>query len=240
MRTLAVAQSPADALPLVELRGVSKTYRLGKLEVPALRGISLSLSAGELVAVWGPSGSGKTSLLNLVSLVDVPSSGEVRIAGRRTAGLPDAELSDLRARTVGIVFQAFNLVPVLSALENVMLPLQIRGVRARAARVRAAALLGEVGLDRFAHHRPDRMSGGQRQRVAIARALVGDPILVLADEPTANLDSETAASIVELMRALNATRGVTFLFSTHDDRLLAHVRRRVRLQDGAIAEDRRL
>jgi len=221
-------------MALVELQGVEKVYRLGETRVHALRGVDLTVEAGEFVAIWGPSGSGKTSLLNLVGMIDQPDAGAVRIAGADAAGLSENRRAEFRNHRIGFIFQSFNLVPVLSALENVMLPLQLRGESTRSCRAKAARRLEEVGLADTAGHRPDRMSGGQRQRVAIARALVTEPDLVVADEPTANLDSETSHGIVELMRALNGSHGTTFLFSTHDPRLLDQVKRLVRLEDGRI------
>ncbi len=226
-------------MALVELRGVTKVYRLGETRVEALRGVDLCVEPGEFVAVWGPSGSGKTSLLNLVGVLDDPTEGSVSIMGREVAGLSENAKADLRNRHIGFIFQNFNLVPVLTALENVMLPLQIRGESTRSAREQAMRRLEEVGLAEFAHHRPDKMSGGQRQRVAIARALVTGPGIVIADEPTANLDSETSQRIIRLMRALNDAEGTTFIFSTHDPRLLDQVKRLVRLEDGRIVEDER-
>ena len=219
---------------LVELQEVVKDYQLGHTTVQALRGVSLTILEGEFVAVWGPSGSGKSTLLNLVGLVDTPTSGRITLAGEPVAGLRDREVTRLRNHHIGFVFQTFNLVPVLSALENVMLPLQIRGVATRAARGKALDLLHEVGLAGQARSRPDQLSGGQRQRVAIARALVTDPRLVVADEPTANLDSDNSDRVLELMRALNRKSGATFLFSTHDTRVLAHIDRRVRIEDGLL------
>ncbi len=224
-------------MALVELRGVTKVYRLGETRVQALRGVDLAVEPGEFVAVWGPSGSGKTSLLNLIGVLDEPTEGSVSVMGREVAGLSENAKADLRNRHIGFIFQNFNLVPVLTALENVMLPLQIRGESSRSAREQAMRRLEEVGLADFAHHRPDKMSGGQRQRVAIARALVTEPGIVIADEPTANLDSETSQRIIQLMRALNDAEGTTFIFSTHDPRLLDQVKRLVRLEDGRIVED---
>lgn len=221
-------------MALVSLRGVEKEYRLGETRVRALRGVDFEIAAGEFVAVWGPSGSGKTSLLNLIGVIDDPTDGTVTVAGEDTAGLSENRKAELRNRRIGFIFQNFNLVPVLSALENVMLPLQIRGVGTREAKERALARLAEVGLAEFVGHRPDKMSGGQRQRVAIARALVTEPDLVIADEPTANLDSDTSHRIIELMRRLNDAEGTTFVFSTHDPRLLDQVKRLVRLEDGKI------
>jgi putative ABC transport system ATP-binding protein len=188
------------------------------------------------VAVWGPSGSGKTSLLNIMGLIDAPTFGHLSVAGQEVDGLAEAALAEIRNRRIGFVFQNFNLLPVLGALENVMLPLQIRGVNEKEARRRAAARLERVGLGGLMDRRPDKMSGGQRQRVAIARALICEPSLVLADEPTANLDSETALRIIGLMRELCERESVTFVFATHDTRLLDSVDRRVRLEDGRVAD----
>jgi putative ABC transport system ATP-binding protein len=221
---------------LIAIKDAHKVYQLGEVPVTALDGVTLEIAKGEFAAIWGPSGSGKTTLLNLLCLIDQPTSGSVWVHGQDVSSLSDARRSALRNEVVGIVFQSYNLVPVLSALENVMLPLQIRGVSDNIARERALALLNEVELGRFVQHRPDKMSGGQRQRVAIARALVGEPNLVLADEPTANLDSKTGDLIIELMRNLNETRGVTFVFSTHDRRLIERVKRRIFLQDGRLTE----
>jgi len=222
---------------LLDLRGLKRRFLLGRTVVEALRGIDLQIRRGEFVAVWGPSGSGKSTLMNTIGLIDRPDEGQVLVDGKDVIGLSDNALTDYRARHVGFVFQSFNLVPVLSALENVLLPLEIRGEGGRAARERAIALLEEVGLGKFLRFRPDRLSGGQRQRVAIARALVGDPALVVADEPTANLDSENGRLVLELMLALNQRKGVTFVFTTHDPRLLSRVRRRIHLRDGVIARD---
>jgi putative ABC transport system ATP-binding protein len=221
-------------MALVEIRAVTKTYDFGEARVEALRGVDLRVEKGEFVAIWGPSGSGKTSLLNLIGMIDTPTSGHLSVAGHEIAGLTDAALAEARNRTAGFVFQNFNLLPVLSAVENVMLPLQIQGVREQDARRKAEERLEEVGLASHKHKRPDKMSGGQRQRVAIARALVTRPALILADEPTANLDSDTAQKVISLMRDLNEREAVTFVFTTHDPRLLDKARRRVRLEDGRI------
>jgi putative ABC transport system ATP-binding protein len=224
-------------MALIELQDIHKSYRLGKTEVPALRGVSLMIEAGEFSALWGPSGSGKTSLLNLIGLVDQPGAGRYRLNGADTAGLTDVARTRLRNRAIGFVFLGFNLIPVLSALENVMLPLIIRGeARVRAHRM-ASRRLDEVGLGAQAQQRPDQLSGGQRQRVAIARALVTQPLLVVADEPTANLDAHTGQHIIDLMRELNRTQGVSFVFATHDPRLLGSMDRCIRLADGCIEED---
>lgn len=224
-------------LPLLQLLDVRRQFPLGDTRVEALAGVSLTIRAGEFLAVWGPSGSGKSTLMNLIGLIDAPSSGTLHFDGTDTATLSDDALADFRAHRIGFVFQNFNLVPVLSALENVMLPLQMRGESREAAREAAEKALDEVGLARFAQSRPDRLSGGQRQRVAVARALVIRPRLVVADEPTANLDSDNSRMVVELMREMNRSHEVTFVFTTHDPRLLQHVDRQVLLRDGRIEQD---
>jgi putative ABC transport system ATP-binding protein len=223
-----------DCMSLVEMQNIRKNYHLGETVVHALQGIDLTIDTKEFVAIWGPSGSGKTTLLNLIGAIDEPTGGKLSIAGTDVHSLPDNKRSELRNETIGYIFQGFNLVPVLSALENVMLPLQIKGASLREAKEKALYRLQEVGLREFTHHRPSKMSGGQQQRVAIARALVNDPSLVIADEPTANLDSETARMIISIMRDLNEKDAITFIFSTHDQRLLDRVKRLVRLEDGRI------
>lgn len=203
----------------------------------ALDRVNLSIAEHEFVAVWGPSGSGKSTFCNVIGLLDSPTSGDVYIREQPVAKLSDAKRSEIRNNYIGFVFQNFNLVPVLSALENVMLPLQIQGVSKKEAQKKATLLLEEVELSDRMGHRPQKLSGGQQQRVAIARALVTDPLLVIADEPTANLDTRSANLIVNLMRKINETRGAAFVFSTHDDRLLDRVDRKIHLQDGAVLED---
>ncbi len=227
-------------MKVAETQKLTKTYHFGDTEVQALREISLEIEEREFIAVWGPSGSGKSTLCNLIGLLDVPTSGEVMVAGQASSGLTDSRRSDLRNSSIGFVFQNFNLIPVLTALENVMLPLQIKGVPKNEAKSRAERLLIEVELNDRMHHRPQKMSGGQQQRVAIARALVTDPALIIADEPTANLDTRNATLIIDLMRRINHDRGAAFVFSTHDDRLLDRVDRRIHLQDGEIIEDDRV
>jgi len=219
---------------ILEFHNVTKEYRLGETTVHALRGVDLSVKQGEFAAVLGASGSGKTTLLNLAGVIDEPTAGQVSINGQDISRLTDDQKADLRNKTLGYVFQNFNLLSVLTALENVMLALQIRGGRLSAIRADAAQRLDEVGLADFLHHRPDKLSGGQRQRVAIARALITRPLLIFADEPTANLDHETARSIIDLMKDLNERENVTFIFSTHDQRLINEVKRVVRLEDGKI------
>jgi putative ABC transport system ATP-binding protein len=219
---------------LVHLKKVAKDYHLGETVVHALKDITLEIDTGEFVAVWGPSGSGKTTLLNLIGDIDEPTAGDVILKGQEVAKLSDDQQSELRNQIIGFIFQNFNLIPVLSALENVMLPLQIKGVSGIEAKKCALQRLNQVGLSDYVEHRPDKLSGGQHQRVAIARALVSNPALVIADEPTANLDSKTAMKIIGLMRDLNKTEGVTFVFSTHDQRLLGQVDRLIQLEDGQI------
>ena len=224
-------------MSILEFNNVKKEYRLGETTVRALRGVDLTVGKGEFIAVLGASGSGKTTLLNLAGAIDEPTEGDVRVHGQAISGMADNAKAELRNRTIGYIFQNFNLVSVLTALENVMLSLQIRGGRTADIRNEAAQRLDDVGLADFMRHRPDKLSGGQRQRVAIARALVTNPLLVLADEPTANLDHETAQSIIDLMKELNEKEGVTFLFSTHDQRLINEVKRVVRIDDGKIVDD---
>jgi len=220
-------------LKSARLVDVHKEYMLGTTRVPALRGVSLAIEPGEFVAVAGPSGSGKSTLLNLVGCLDHPTSGQVYVGDVDVATLDDDALSDLRARTIGFIFQTFNLIPVLSALENVEFPLLFQGA-VKDSRARAEKALGAVGLNGLGRHRPDELSGGQRQRVAVARALATDPAIVLADEPTANLDSATGEAIISLMLEINRKQGTTFLFSTHDPRVMVHASRVIRLADGRI------
>lgn len=225
------------SLPLLRIRDIRRSFMLGETSINALDNISLDIHPGEFLAVWGPSGSGKSTLMNIIGLIDAPTSGSVCLDGQDAHLLNDDELTNFRGKNIGFVFQNFNLVPVLSALENVMLPLQIQGITEHQARKRAATALVDVGLERFNHSLPDKLSGGQRQRVAIARALVVNPKLVIADEPTANLDSENSRMVVDLMREMNHVRKVTFVFTTHDPRLLDHVDRKILLRDGNIASD---
>lgn len=223
-------------MALIEMKNITKDYYLGETVVHALRGIDLQIDKREFVSVWGPSGSGKTTLLNLIGAIDDPTTGELIIAGKNIKSLTDDQKSEHRNTTIGFVFQGFNLVPVLSALENVMMPLQIKGASRAEAKEQAMMRLEEVGLSELIHNRPSKMSGGQQQRVSVARALVNNPSLVIADEPTANLDSETARMIIDLMRELNEKDETTFIFSTHDQRLLDRVKRLVRIEDGKIID----
>jgi putative ABC transport system ATP-binding protein len=218
---------------VVGVMDVTKTYRLGALSVTALAGVSLQVAPGEFLALAGPSGSGKTTLLNLIGCLDTPTAGEIAIDGEPVTSWSAGRRADLRASKLGFVFQTFNLIPVLTAWENVEYPLLIRG-RRREVAARVSGALEQVGLADRARHRPAELSGGQQQRVAIARALVGEPSLVLADEPTANLDSATGHEIVELMRRINRERGTTFVFSTHDPRIMKAADRVLEMTDGRL------
>ncbi|MGB8929857.1 MAG: ABC transporter ATP-binding protein [Anaeromyxobacteraceae bacterium] len=223
-------------MAIVSVQGVSKIYTLGKTEVPALRGVSLDVEQGEFLSIAGPSGSGKTTLLNLVGCVDTPSAGTVVVDGQDTAKLSERALTDLRLHRIGFIFQSFNLVQVLSVFQNVEFPLLLQGGLTKHERAeRVLGLLAAVGIEEYARHRPSELSGGQRQRVAVARALVSRPKLVLADEPTANLDSQTGANIIDLMRDMNRKDGTTFIFSTHDPKVMSHASAIVRIADGQIA-----
>jgi ABC-type lipoprotein export system ATPase subunit len=224
---------------IVEARAVDKRYDTGTLQVHALRDVSFGVPRGEMVAIMGPSGSGKTTLLNCLSGLDAIDGGEVMIEGVSLGAMTDDARTDYRARRMGFVFQFYNLMPVLSAVENVELPLLLGRVKASEARRRAEAALEMVGLGARGSHRPDELSGGQRQRVTIARALVNDPAIVWADEPTGDLDSENAQEIVELMRRLNRERGLTFLIVTHDISVGRATDRIVRMMDGRVVDDER-
>jgi putative ABC transport system ATP-binding protein len=224
----------ATAAAVIELRGVHKTYRLGQHVIPALRGIDLSVERGELLALTGPSGSGKSTILNLAGLIDTPDQGEIVFGERSVAGLNEIERTLLRRDALGFVFQNFNLVPVMTVEENVDYPLFIAGVPAAERRERVAAQLAAVGLSEHAKHRPDALSGGQRQRVAIARALVKRPRLVIADEPTASLDSHTADQVLALMRERCHAEGAAFVIATHDSRLTQRCDRVLALLDGRL------
>lgn len=221
--------------PIVELRGVHRSYQLGETHVHALRGVNLSVMEGDFTALIGASGSGKSTLLNMVGTIDSPDKGDVIVDGKNVGHLSENEKSLLRNEKIGFVFQSFNLVPVLSILENVELPLLVRNALTKEERkTRALEVLKDVGLETYADHRPDQLSGGQRQRVAIARALVTHPKLVLADEPTANLDSKTTHSIIDLLLELNQKKKVTFLFCSHDEKLVQRVSKVIHIQDGLI------
>ena len=223
--------------PIVEMQSVVKSYHQGAVEVPALRGVDLTVLAGEFTAISGPSGSGKTTALNLIGALDDVSGGRVLLEGRDLARLSRRELAELRRDRIGFVFQAYNLVPVLTAYENAEIVLALQGVGQRERRERVMGLLADVGLEGLEDRRPDQLSGGQQQRVAIARAIAANPAVVLADEPTANVDSETAERLLGIMEKLNQDRGVTFIFSTHDPRVMGRARRNVRLVDGRVERD---
>ncbi|HNU93469.1 MAG TPA: ABC transporter ATP-binding protein [Bacillota bacterium] len=227
-------------MPLIEARGLTREYSHGRMTVPALRGVDLDVEAGEFTAVAGPSGSGKTTLLNLIGCLDRPTRGRLTIDGDDVAGYTPSMLAGLRREKIGFVFQTYNLVPVLTAYENVELPLVLLGRHTHSEiRDSVMSMLAEVGLAGLENRRPMDLSGGQQQRVAIARALVKQPRLVLADEPTANLDSENSEAILALMKTLNETKGATFLFSSHDPLVIGYARRLVQMRDGKIALDER-
>ena len=223
---------------IIELVDVKKDYQLGGVVVPALKGVNLVVQPGELTAVMGPSGSGKSTLLNILGCLDRVTAGSYKLEGVEVGQTDFDDLAEVRNEKIGFIFQSFNLIPVLDVLENIELPglLGAHAASRTELRARAKQIAEEVGLGSVIHHRPDELSGGQRQRVAIARALVTRPRLVLADEPTANLDSETSAQILSLMLALNRDHGVTFLFSTHDPRVEKHARRRLEISDGVLRE----
>ncbi|HPT83482.1 MAG TPA: ABC transporter ATP-binding protein [Limnochordia bacterium] len=226
-------------MAIVELQDVKKIYYLGKAEVHALRGVTFSIEKGDFVSIVGPSGSGKSTILNLIGCIDQPTSGMVKINGTVTQGLSDRELTNLRHKTVGFIFQSFNLIPVLNVYENIEFPLLLGKDRPGKKEMREwiEYLIGAVGLADHTHHKANELSGGQRQRVAIARALVTKPEIVLADEPTANLDSKTGQSIIELMKKMNAELNTTFIFSTHDTTIMSIADHVIRLLDGVVVED---
>jgi putative ABC transport system ATP-binding protein len=226
-------------MPIVSVRGLTRTYTRGEHQIHALDGVDIDIEVGEFTALMGPSGSGKTTLLNLIGGLDAPTSGSVIVDGVDLATLSAAQRSDLRRNRLGFVFQAYNLIPVLTAAENAEFVLALRGTPAAERRARALKVLEQVGLSSMADRRPGQLSGGQQQRVAIARALAGDPAVILADEPTANLDSATGHDLISSMRDLNEREGVTFIFATHDPKVLDAARRVVRLVDGRIDDDKR-
>lgn len=222
---------------IIEISGLKKDYALGKTTVHALRGVDFAVEAGEFLSVIGPSGSGKTTLLNVIGCIDFATEGIVKIDGTEITKLTDKSITDIRLHKIGFIFQTFNLIPVLNILENVEFPLLLMKKQSRKeVQARAEKLIEEVGLKEFTKHRPAELSGGQRQRVAIARALVTNPSIVLADEPTANLDSVTGESILELMREMNKTEKTTFIFSTHDANILKYAQRTVKIKDGLITD----
>jgi putative ABC transport system ATP-binding protein len=222
---------------IVSVKNAVKNYSLGAVEVPALRGVTLDVVEGDFLAIAGPSGSGKTTLLNLIGCVDTPTSGTVEVAGKDTRQLSERELTSLRLHTIGFIFQSFNLVSVLTVFQNIELPLLLQRELTGPERAqRVTTLLDKVGIREYGTHRPSELSGGQRQRVAIARALVTRPQLVLADEPTANLDSVTGGHILDIMRELNKSERTTFIFSTHDQKVMQHANAVVRLADGKLVD----
>lgn len=221
----------------VELKKVSKTYRTGPIEVPALRDLSLRVGAGEFAAAAGPSGSGKTTLLNLIGGLDRADTGEIWVAGQNLQGLSPGELAYLRLQSIGFVFQTYNLLPVLTALENAEFTLLLQGMPAQQRREKVEKIFSEIGLHGVENRRPAELSGGQQQRVAVARAMVTEPALILADEPTANLDSASAIALLDVMEHLNRVTGTTFIFSTHDPQVMERAHRLILLRDGKIVSD---
>jgi putative ABC transport system ATP-binding protein len=225
-------------MSIVTCEKVIKQYHQGKVVVKALQGVNLSVEAGEFLALAGPSGSGKTTMLNLIGGLDRPDSGHISVDGNQFEHMSQSMLAQLRLKRIGFVFQAYNLIPVLSAVENVEYVMLLQGVNARLRRQRAQAILDEVGLAGKYDRRPFELSGGQQQRVAVARAIVSNPAIVLADEPTANLDSKTGNGLLGIMQRMNMDRGVTFIFSTHDTMVMDYARRVVMIRDGQVAEDK--
>jgi len=226
-----------NPVPSVETRNATKTYRQGTHEIRALDNLSISIYSGEFTAICGPSGSGKTTLLNLMGALDRPTSGQVLIGGQDLGELGRRQLSQIRRDRIGFVFQAYNLIPVLTAYENAEMVLRLQGVDPHERRERVLQTLSDVGLEGLEDRRPNQLSGGQQQRVAIARAIASNPAVVLADEPTANVDSENADRLLEIMEKLNRDRGETFIFSTHDPRVLERAKRIIRIVDGRIDDD---
>ena len=222
---------------LIETEGLIKTYSDNGVQVPALRGVDLTIHAGEFTAIVGPSGSGKTTLLNIISGLDKPTSGKVWLDGRLVSDMSGAELSDFRRDHIGFIFQAYNLIPVLKVEENIEYIMLLQGVPKEERHRRVHDILRDVDLEDYAHRYPNRLSGGQQQRVAIARAMVSHPLMILADEPTANLDSKTGADLLDMMRHLNAEHGMTFIFSTHDRMIVDKAKRVIIIRDGLVADD---
>lgn len=222
---------------LIQMENVKKDYALGKTIVHAIRGVTFSLREGEFAVIAGPSGSGKSTLLNLMGLLDLPTSGKIDFEGKDVSSISESEATNIRKTRIGFIFQTFNLIPVLTAFENIELPLILKGRTEEDREERTKRILKETGISDIAAHRPDELSGGQRQRVAIARALVSGPDIVFADEPTANLDSETGMQIIKIMQKLNKIEGVTFVFSTHDPRLFKIAGRKIELRDGKVVKD---
>ena len=234
-----VAPVDRSDAPVVAIRQVTKVYQMGDVEVHALRGIDLDILAGEMIAIMGPSGSGKSTLMNIIGCLDVPSAGTYRLDGADVSRLSDDALAEIRGLKIGFVFQSFNLLPRTSALANVELPLIYAGMSGRQRRQRATDALVQVGLGDRLDHKPNELSGGQQQRVAVARALVNQPSMILADEPTGNLDTRTSEEIMELLQRLNRDQGITIVFVTHDPETAAYCRRVVHIRDGRIDRDER-
>ena len=222
---------------IVECIDVTKTYHQGRVAVQALKDISLKIGKGEFLAVAGPSGSGKTTLLNMIGGLDLLDSGSIFVDGEALENLSPSRLADLRLHKIGFIFQAYNLIPVLSAIENVEYVMLLQGLPPQERRAKSRAILDEVGLEGKYHRRPAELSGGQQQRVAVARAIVSNPAIVLADEPTANLDSKTGQGLLEMMKQMNAEKQITFIFSTHDRMVMEYARRLVKLRDGRLVND---
>jgi len=233
-------QRDTEFMSLIELKNVSKIYRLGSQEVQALTDLSLTFDAGEFAVLAGPSGSGKTTALNLIGGLDRATSGQVIVSGLDLGKTRPRPLADFRLQNIGFIFQSYNLIPVLTAAENAEFTLMLQKVPKEIRRERIIKLFADLGIDGLEERRPADLSGGQQQRVAIARAMSGNPQVILADEPTANLDSHTAEELLELMRRLNRENGTTFIFSSHDDRVIAQARRVIRLEDGCLAADNRI
>ncbi|HEY9594789.1 MAG TPA: ABC transporter ATP-binding protein [Spirochaetia bacterium] len=229
-------------MTIIELENVRKTYLLGRVEVEAVRGVSFSIEKGDFISIAGPSGSGKSTILNLIGCIDTPTSGTVTVEGKATAGLSDKELTLLRHESIGFIFQSFNLIPVLDVFENIEFPLLMgaSNIPRKERKDWVDSLVAEVGLEQWKRHKPNELSGGQRQRVAIARALVTKPRIVLADEPTANLDSKTGEQIIELMKKINRELATTFIFSTHDSKIVSVADHVIRLLDGQVVENVRV
>lgn len=227
-------------MPLLELKQVKKIYKLGKIEVPALRGIDLAVEEGEFTTVFGPSGSGKTTLLNMVGCLDTPTEGDIHLNSNKISELSKKELAMTRRHNIGFIFQSYNLIPVLTAFENVEFAIRLIGnLSDKQIREKVLNMLKEVGLEGKENRRPGELSGGEKQRVAIARALIKKPRIILADEPTANLDSATAQDVIKIMIKMNKELGTTFIFSTHDPQVMEKARRFINLKDGMISSDKR-
>ena len=224
---------------ILKIQNVSKIYSTDGIEVHALRSLSLSIEEGEFTAIAGPSGSGKTTLLNIISGLDTPTSGQALLAGKPISTMKGSELSDFRRDHIGFIFQAYNLIPVLTVKENIEYIMLLQGIQEKERLSRVASILKKVGLDGMENRQPKQLSGGQQQRVAVARAMVSNPSIILADEPTANLDSNTGASLLDIMRDLNQNMGMTFVFSTHDTMIMERARRLVLLRDGEVVNDER-